>query len=121
MLGLSGEVTKDQFAALADNIHPATGERLTLRQKHNRIPGYDFTFSAPKSVSLLYGLTGDERLKAAMENAVTGTMRDIEADMQTRVRKEGVYADRTTGNLAYAAFLHEMARPVGGIPDRPLH
>ena len=121
MLGLSGEVTKDQFGALADNVHPATGERLTLRQKDNRIPGYDFTFSAPKSVSLLYGLTGDARIKTAMENAVSDTMRDIEADMQTRVRKESVYADRTTGNLAWASFTHEMARPVGGVPDPQLH
>ena len=46
------------------------------------------------------------------------TMRDIEADMQTRVRKEGVYADRTTGNLAWASFTHEMARPVGAFQIR---
>src|SRR5437763_14673819 len=87
MLGLAGEVTKDQFGALADNIHPMTGERLTLRHKENRIPGYEITFSAPKSISLIYGLTGDERIKAAIDNAFTETMRDIEADMQTRVRK----------------------------------
>lgn len=121
LLGLAGEVTKEQFGALADNLHPQTGERLTLRQKDNRIPGYDFTFSAPKSVSLLYGLTGDARIKAAVESAVTGTMRDIEADMQTRVRKAGVCADRTTGNLVWASFTHEMARQVGGIPDPQLH
>ena len=56
-LGLVGEVTSRHFFALADNHHPLTGEQLTPRQKHNRTPGYDFTFSAPKSVSLLYGLT----------------------------------------------------------------
>ena len=120
-LGLSGAVTQAHFFALADNCHPSTGEQLTLRQKHNRIPGYDFTFSAPKPVSLLYGLSGDARLKSAVENAVIETMGDIEADMQTRIRKGGLSADRTTGNMAWASFTHEMARPVGGVPDPQLH
>jgi conjugative relaxase-like TrwC/TraI family protein len=121
LLGLSGEVTKEQFGALADNLRLDTGERLTLRQKDNRRPGYDFTFSAPKSVSLLYGLTGDARINTAMESAVTETMREVEADMQTRVRKGGAFDNRTTGNLVWAAFTHEMARPVGGVPDPQLH
>ena len=116
-LGLAGDVTSKHFFALADNHHPLTGEQLTPRQKHNRTPGYDFTFSAPKSVSLLYGLTGDQRIKTAMEQAVAETMREIEGEMQTRVRKGGVFADRDTGNMAWASFTHELARPVDGVPD----
>src|SRR5262245_7779787 len=80
-LGLSGAVMQEHFFALADNKHPETGERLTLRQKQNRIPGYDFTFSAPKPVSILYGLSGDARIKTAMEQAVVETMREVEGDM----------------------------------------
>lgn len=120
-LGLSGSVTKEAFHALCDNRHPQTGQQLTARMQEGRRVGYDFTFSAPKSVSLLYGLTGDARLKVAMEQAVAETMREVEADIQTRVRRGGVSEDRRTGNLVWAAFPHEMARPVGGVPDPQLH
>jgi len=66
-LGLSGVTRDDEFLHLCENLHPQTGERLTLRQKTtrrevdsdgteheaaNRRVFYDFTFSAPKSVSI---------------------------------------------------------------------
>ena len=58
-LGLSGTVDKESFDRLCDNLHPLTGEQLTVRTRAERTVGYDFTFSVPKSVSLLYGRTGD--------------------------------------------------------------
>src|ERR1700691_3004906 len=61
-MGLRGQVTLEAFNRLCDNLHPATGERLTLRQKSNRTVGYDFNFNAPKGVSLLYTFTRDERV-----------------------------------------------------------
>ena len=36
-LGLSGVTTTDEFVRLCDNLHPQTGERLTLRQKTTRV------------------------------------------------------------------------------------
>src|ERR1700722_17822497 len=62
LLGLSGEVQDKEYFALCDNLHPDTGEQLTPRNKGNRRVGYDFTFSAPKSVSVLYELSGDDRI-----------------------------------------------------------
>src|SRR5208283_3934222 len=56
-LGLSGEVQDPEYVALCDNLHPVTGEQLSPRNKDNRRPGFDFTFSAPKSVSVLYELS----------------------------------------------------------------
>ena len=50
-LRLAGEVAAKDFIALADNKDPNTGERLTVRDVTNARPGYDFTFSPPKSVS----------------------------------------------------------------------
>lgn len=120
-LGLTGAVTRDAFHALCDSRHPLTGAQLTARMQETRRVGYDFTFSAPKSVSLLYGLTGDARITAAMERAVAATMQEIEADIQTRVRRGGVSGDRRSGNLVWAGFTHELARPVGGVPDPQLH
>jgi len=121
LLGLEGPVTLDAFGLLCDNRHPAGGEQLTVRQKSNRTVGYDFNFNAPKGVSLLYALTGDERILAAFRSAVGETMRELEAEAKTRVRKDGRYEDRVTGNLAWAEFVHFTARPVDGASDPSLH
>src|SRR6516164_2371914 len=64
-LGLEGTVDKDAFERLCDNLHPKTGEQLTVRTRSERTVGYDFTFSVPKSVSLLYGLSEDKQILAA--------------------------------------------------------
>jgi len=120
-LGLVGEAGREAFAALCDNLHPTSGRPLTPRSKHDRTVGYDFNFHAPKSLSLLYTLTKDERLLAAFQGAVRETMQELEADVKTRVRLAGQNAERTTGNLLYAEFVHLTARPVNGIPDPHLH
>src|SRR5271156_1732969 len=120
-LGLEGAVDKFSFERLCDNLHPKTGEPLTVRTRSERRVGYDFTFSVPKSVSLLYALSGDQDILDAFRGAVDETMRDIEAEMKTRVRKELTNADRTTGNMVWAEFIHTTSRPVDGIPDPQLH
>src|SRR3954452_21931282 len=105
-LGLSGPVEREAFFALCDNRDPATGRTLTARQKANRRVGYDFTFNAPKGVSLLHAFTGDPRIMDAFRASVSDTMREIEADMKTRVRKDGARVNRATGNMAWAEFVH---------------
>ncbi|MGV2336350.1 MAG UNVERIFIED_CONTAM: relaxase domain-containing protein [Planctomycetaceae bacterium] len=120
-LGLSGTVGKEAFERLCDNLHPQTGKQLTVRTRSERTVGYDFTFSVPKSVSLLYGLTGDPEILAAFRTAVDETMREMEAEMKTRVRRKGEDRDRTTGNLVWAEFIHTTSRPVDGVPDPQLH
>lgn len=121
LLGLSGDIDKTAWDALCDNRDPRSGETLTLRQKSNRRVGYDFNFHVPKSVSLLYGLTRDERILEAFRESVDATMHDMEAEMQTRVRVGGQNEDRTTGNMAWGEFIHFTARPVDGVPDPHLH
>ena len=121
--GLASKATVDKFSfdRLCDNLHPKTGEPLTVRTRSERTVGYDFTFSVPKSVSLLYAMSGDEDILDAFRAAVDETMRDIEAEMKTRVRRDGQDADRTTGNMVWAEFIHTTSRPVDGIPDPQLH
>jgi len=120
-LGLTGQVDQESYFALCDNLDPRTGEKLTPRQKDNRRAGYDFTFSAPKSVSVMYELTGDERILSAFRQSVKETMDEMEAEMKTRVRKKGEDQDRVTGNMVWSEFIHFTARPVNGIPDPHLH
>jgi len=121
LLGLEGQVTPDAFAALVENRHPVTGERLTARTKADRVVGYDLNFHAPKSLSVLYGLTGDDEILKAFRLAVAETMGEMEGQVATRVRKKDADQNRVTGNFAWAEFVHFTARPVGGIPDPHLH
>ncbi len=120
-LGLAGTVQKETWDALCDNRNPATGDKLTLRQKQHRRVGYDFTFDVPKSVSVLYSLTKDDRILDAFHESVNETMRDMESEMQTRVRKDGKNGQRTTGNMLWGEFVHFTSRPVDGVPDPHLH
>jgi conjugative relaxase-like TrwC/TraI family protein len=121
LLGLKGQVDQAGYFALCDNRHPTTGEQLTPRNKDNRRVGFDFTFSAPKSVSVLYELTGDQRILDAFRESTKETMEEVEREMKTRVRIKGNDHDRETGNMAWAEFVHFTARPVDGIPDPHLH
>jgi conjugative relaxase-like TrwC/TraI family protein len=120
-LGLEGTVDKLSFERLCDNLHPQTGMSLTVRTRSERTVGYDFTFSVPKSVSLLYAMSGDQDIMEAFRGAVDETMREIETEMKTRVRKFGQEIDRTTGNMVWAEFIHTTSRPVNGLPDPQLH
>jgi conjugative relaxase-like TrwC/TraI family protein len=120
-LGLSGTVQKEAWDALCDNRNPATGKTLTLRRKQERRVGYDFNFHVPKSVSLLYGLTQDKLILEAFRASVDETMRDMESEIKTRVRKGGKNEDRVSGNLIWGEFIHTTARPIKGIPDPHLH
>jgi conjugative relaxase-like TrwC/TraI family protein len=120
-LGLSGQVDKAAFDALCDNLNPATGERLTARTNDGRRVGYDFNFHCPKSVSVLYALSGDENILMAFRDSVRETMQDLEQSVQARVRAGGKNENRDTANIAYGEFVHFTARPVSGVPDPHLH
>src|SRR5271165_1433567 len=73
LLGLAGAVRTEQFEALRQGLDPQTSEFLRQRHSADRISAdgevqsrgrnlYDFTISAPKSVSIMAELGGDERL-----------------------------------------------------------
>jgi conjugative relaxase-like TrwC/TraI family protein len=124
-LGLNGITTSDEFTRLCDNLHPQTGERLTLRQKTTRIEKgtdgkehetanrrvfYDFTFSPTKSVSIAALAGDDHRIVEAHEQAVTVALHQLETFASTRVRKAGQCTDRPTGNIVAAVFRHETSR-----------
>ncbi|MGL5095332.1 MAG: MobF family relaxase [Planctomycetia bacterium] len=120
-LGLSGDVNRESFFALCENRNPTSDRRLTPRTDSDRTVGYDFTFDVPKSVSVLYARTKDERILGSFRDAVRRTMEEVEADAKTRVRIGGRDEERTTGNLVWAEFLHFTSRPVDGVPDPQLH
>jgi conjugative relaxase-like TrwC/TraI family protein len=124
-LGLQGVTTLEQFERLCENHHPATGEKLTLRQNATRIETgkdgvtheaanrrvfYDFTLSPPKSVSIAALVGDDKRIVAAHGRAIRTAMNELESFAATRVRKNGQCTDRTTGNVVAAVFQHDTSR-----------
>lgn len=121
LLGLSGTIDKESYFKLCDNVNPRTGEPLTARTKSERRVLYDFTFDAPKSVTLAYELGGDERIMAAFRESVKDTMSEMEGAMMARVRSNGRSEDRASANMLWGEFIHRTTRPVDGVPDPHLH
>lgn len=129
LLGLKGTVGRQDFEHLVNNRMPGGHTRLTVRDGKGRRAGYDFTWNAPKSASLVFMLTGDEKILEAHRRAVHLAMQAIEANMQTQAGQGKDKRYVTTGNLAMAAFDHFTSRPVAHegkdgkihIPDPHLH
>jgi conjugative relaxase-like TrwC/TraI family protein len=120
--GLKGPVTNEAFGQLCDNINPATGEQLTPRMNENRRIGEDFVFSLPKDVGAYIMLLPAGERDAMLEKIggrVGQVMKMIEADVETRVRKNGAFENRPGDGLAYAGFLHTTARPVKNFAPDP--
>jgi conjugative relaxase-like TrwC/TraI family protein len=128
LLGLSGKATSEDFESLRQGLDPATGELLRQRHGADRISAggveqskarslYDMTFSAPKSVSVMAVIGGDERLIAAHETAVRKALVEAEKYSATRVRLAGLNENRTTGNWVVAAYTHDTSREL----DPQLH
>jgi conjugative relaxase-like TrwC/TraI family protein len=71
---------------------PATGRDLGRRYGDESVRGYDATFSAPKSVSVLFAL-GDEKLREqvveAHDSAVEAVLGWVEDHAHTRMRQRG--------------------------------
>jgi conjugative relaxase-like TrwC/TraI family protein len=88
-LGLGGDVSKEVFFSLCENRDPNTGNALTPMTRQDRTVGYDINFHAPKSVSIVHALSKDGHIADAFQASVNEVMQAIEADCQTRVRKNG--------------------------------
>ena len=131
--GLTAEVSKEQFAHLANGQHPETGEELirhrdsfeyknergeTVKTMEHRA-GWDATFSAPKSVSLTALVGGDERVREAHRASVRIAVDELERYVQARVG--GNHPAETTGKWPAAKFEHDSARPVDGYSAPQLH
>jgi len=120
-LGLSGKVGSEAFLRLCENRHPDSGETLTQRLNTTRMDEasdntanrrifYDFTFSPPKSVSVVALAGADERILEAHAQAVRSALRELETFATTRIRVGKANNDRSTGNFVTAMFTHDTSR-----------
>ena len=126
LLNLAGEVREEQFTAVRNGLDPSTKQFLRPRQSSNRFDKvgkctgkarslYDFTVSAPKSVSVQAIV--DPRLLDAHAGAVSVMAAEMESLANTRVRRNGADENRTTGNLILAVYHRDTSRKL----DPQLH
>jgi conjugative relaxase-like TrwC/TraI family protein len=114
-LGLGGKVGADELTAMLTGRHPATGAPLGLRHVAGRgpVPGFDLTFSAPKSVSLTWALGGEgagAEVAAAHKASVAAALSYMERQAcWTRRGHGGREFVRGNGFIA-AAYLHRSSR-----------
>ena len=114
-LGLRGHVRPKRFESVLAGFVPGTEIRLGRMREGERqhLPGWDLTFSAPKSVSLEALVMGDRRVIRAHDEAVRATLDWVERDLlQTRGwdaatrRRPRVKA----GGMVAAGFRHLTSR-----------
>lgn len=110
-LGLHGAVEAHQLDELIAGRLP-NGESLEHMSggKNVHRSGYDLTFSAPKSVSVLIALYGESRLLDAHNRAVETVSKEIEAMVGTRVMSDGISQHVQTGKMVAATFNHDTSR-----------
>lgn len=115
-LQLSGNITRDDFKnVLNGKIEGQKLGRLAKDEAGNTIQrhrvGWDFTFAAPKSVSLVAEVAGDRQVRMAHEAAVDAALSYLERETaQARVTENGVTRFEKTGNFIVAKFYHTTSR-----------
>ena len=108
-LGLAGDIAQEDFVALIGNDLKQFGQEGRPRRSKNCL--YDFTFTAPKSVSILS--LHDDRVRDVYLAAVKKAVTHAENLAQARDRRGLLYSSETvhqTGNLAAGLFVHEASR-----------
>ena len=114
-LGLAGPVDPEAFRRVLEGEVPG-GRRLGRKEPDGSIthrPGRDVTLNAPKSVSLMAMVGGDERIVAAHDRAVTATLGWIERNaIETRLRDKATGAMVRAGDqkMVAATFRHDTSR-----------
>lgn len=117
-MGLAGEVEDQPLINLMQGAHADTGEPL-VQAKKKHVAGWDCTFSAPKSVSIVWALgekTLQDRIAQAQQAATAKAVEYLEAQAITRRGKNGAIHEKPQGIVA-ASFQHSTSR----LADMQLH
>ncbi|MCU1394909.1 MAG: conjugative relaxase [Ilumatobacteraceae bacterium] len=100
LLGLSGTVAGDDLRAVLAGLAPDTGltpNGTRLAAHARRVPGFDLTFSVPKSVSVVYAL-GDPLVQASVVEACQAAL----TEALSWLEREACFVRRGTNNRKMA-------------------
>jgi conjugative relaxase-like TrwC/TraI family protein len=114
-LNLSGQVEANEFSNLMKGFTPDGKKPLCQNAGENHKAGWDLTFGAPKSVSVLWA-TADKKLKSEIQkaqlNAVINAISLIEEHAAyTRRGAQGTEREKVEGVTA-AVFEHSCSRKI---------
>jgi conjugative relaxase-like TrwC/TraI family protein len=112
-LGLAGEVSEEGLHRLLAGAHPLTAGRLGSPPRGARVAGFDLTFRAPKSVSLLYGLGGLDtarQVRAAHEEAIAQALDYLERHAAVVSRGHARARQEPARGLLAVAYQHRTSR-----------
>lgn len=88
--------------------------KVVVSARDTKCAGYDCTFSAPKSVSIVSQIGNEQQRQDMIEahrEAVADTLREIEKnEIYTRARIDGKITQIKTGKMAAAKFEHNLSR-----------
>jgi conjugative relaxase-like TrwC/TraI family protein len=119
-LGLEGQVSAGEFTALLEGRDPRAPEsRLRASSSQPEVAALDLTFSAPKSVSVLFAVAPEisETLVECHEEAVRAALGFLEDEAVFVRRGKGGARFEHAGGLIAAAYRHRMSRSL----DPQLH
>ncbi len=121
-LGLGGPVEATALRRVLAGLDPRDGSPLRDASRRVRVAGFDLTFSAPKSVGVLFAL-GDEEMRtsvrAAHDLAANEALGHLErAAAAVRRGRAGAVVEEASGLVA-AGFRHRTSR--AGDPQLHTH
>ena len=111
--GLSGELARDGHQALVAARDPRTDDELLQRGSSSQVLAYDLTFSAPKSVSVLFAVADDDTSSAvveAHEAAAASALSYLEREACQVRRGRGGHEQQAADGFYAAAYRHRMSR-----------
>ncbi|ECE6504329.1 conjugative transfer relaxase/helicase TraI [Salmonella enterica subsp. salamae] len=110
-LGLKGEVANADMDAIRQGKLPdGTDLSRMVNGVNKHRSGYDLTFSAPKSVSMMILIGGDTRLLDAWNRSVENGMKEVEKLISARITDGGKTDTVLTGNMVAALYNHDTSR-----------
>ena len=121
-LGLSGCVAASALRSLLAAKHPVSGVPLRKRAARASVAAFDLTFSAPKSVSVLFGIADEDvvaEVRAAHEAAVREAFAYLERTAAAVRRGHNGTTVLPADGLVAAAFRHRSSR--AGDPQLHTH
>ena len=121
LLGLQGEVDFKIFEGLLKGRFPDGTLMTQLARDEYHRPGYDLTFSAPKSVSILALVADNQEVLVAFRQSVQEVLSKIEQKYGScRNRNQGDIEIEKTKNMVFAVFEEGDSRAGGSCVASPL-